>query len=98
MKIALVTGASIGLGLEWCRQLSSSGYKVILTARDIEKAQESVEQLISEGINNLFPYKLDIANLDQITDLASWIEKLFGRLVLEWRLLTIYANLGCSHC
>ena len=49
MKIALVTGASRGLGLEWCRQLSSSGYKVILTARDIEKAQESVEQFVADG-------------------------------------------------
>ncbi|MCL2926202.1 MAG: SDR family oxidoreductase [Trichodesmium sp. MAG_R04] len=82
MKIALVTGASRGLGLEWCRQLNSLGYKVILTARDIEKAQESVNKLISEGINNLFPYKLDVANLDQITDLAGWIKKLFGRLDL----------------
>ncbi|MCH7403337.1 SDR family NAD(P)-dependent oxidoreductase [Belliella kenyensis] len=43
MKTALVTGAYKGLGFEWCKQLGKEGYKVILTARDLEKAQEAAE-------------------------------------------------------
>ena len=31
MRTALVTGASRGLGLEWCRQLAKDGYRVVLT-------------------------------------------------------------------
>ncbi|MBL7837140.1 MAG: SDR family NAD(P)-dependent oxidoreductase, partial [Bacteroidetes bacterium] len=43
MKIALVTGAYKGLGFEWCKQLGKLGYKVILSARDLKKAQEAAE-------------------------------------------------------
>ena len=39
MDIALVTGASKGLGLEWVTQLAEAGYAVVLTARSLEKAQ-----------------------------------------------------------
>ena len=44
-KIALITGAYKGLGFEWCRQLAKQGYKVVLTARDLQKAQEAAEKL-----------------------------------------------------
>ena len=33
-KMALVTGANRGMGLETCRQLTRLGYQVILTSRD----------------------------------------------------------------
>ena len=38
-KIALVTGANRGIGLEICRQLVKEGIFVILTSRDVEKGQ-----------------------------------------------------------
>lgn len=41
MKIALVTGASRGLGLECCRQLAGRGCRVFVTARSLEAAIES---------------------------------------------------------
>jgi len=45
-RIALVTGACKGLGLEGCRQLGKAGYIVILTARDLTKANEQLNKFL----------------------------------------------------
>ena len=42
-KRALVTGGSGGLGAETARALASKGAHVIVTARDLEKAQAAVK-------------------------------------------------------
>ena len=41
-KIALVTGANRGIGLEICKQLAQNGFQVILSARNAEKGKEAV--------------------------------------------------------
>src|SRR3712207_6262754 len=45
-KVAFVTGAGRGIGLEVCRQLAERGMTVVLTARDLEKARAAAEQLV----------------------------------------------------
>jgi NAD(P)-dependent dehydrogenase (short-subunit alcohol dehydrogenase family) len=50
-QIALVTGASRGIGLEWCRQLGQLGYTVILTARSQEKAEATIKKLMPSESN-----------------------------------------------
>jgi NAD(P)-dependent dehydrogenase (short-subunit alcohol dehydrogenase family) len=45
-KVAVVTGAGRGIGLEVCRQLAERGMTVVLTARDPEKAKAAAEQLV----------------------------------------------------
>lgn len=63
MDIAVVTGAPKGLGLEWCNQLAHLGYKVVLTARDLNKAKEAAEILNEQDLwctqgNLMLPQKL----------------------------------------
>ncbi len=79
MKIALVTGAYKGLGLEWCRQLGKIGYTVILTAREIQKAKEAADFLAKEGITAV-PKPLDVTNESEIASLAHWTEFNYGHL------------------
>lgn len=64
-KTALVIGASRGLGLGFTRQLSASGWQVIATARDPQKADElaAVDQVRVEP--------LDIADPAQVEALRS---------------------------
>lgn len=81
MKVALVTGAYKGLGLEWCKQLGKIGYKVILTARDFEKAQEAAE-LLNEQELVIYPKALEVTNENQIQDIADWAREMFGRVDL----------------
>ena len=49
-QIALVTGANRGIGLEVCRQLAQRGMTVILSARDLGKA-ESAAQTLRDDVN-----------------------------------------------
>ena len=44
-EVALVTGASSGIGAEFAKQLSAEGYEVILLARRAERMQALASQL-----------------------------------------------------
>lgn len=81
MKIALVTGAYKGIGFEWCRQLGKQGYKVILTARDLKKAQEAAE-LLNEQELVIYPKALEVTDEKQIEEVAVWANEMFGRVDL----------------
>jgi NAD(P)-dependent dehydrogenase (short-subunit alcohol dehydrogenase family) len=81
MKIALVTGAYKGLGFEWCKQLLNRGYKVILTARDVKKAEEAAQQLSIQG-DDIYPKALEVTDEDQLRELAEWVHQKFGKIDL----------------
>jgi NAD(P)-dependent dehydrogenase (short-subunit alcohol dehydrogenase family) len=81
MKIALVTGAYKGLGFEWCRQLGKQGYKVILTARELEKANEAAELLNEEDLV-IYPKALEVTNEKQMEEIANWAKEMFGYIDL----------------
>src|SRR5208283_4603568 len=50
-RIALVTGANKGIGLETARQLANSGIHVILAARDGAKGAAAAQTLKGEGLD-----------------------------------------------
>lgn len=78
-KIALVTGANKGIGLETVRQLASKGVHVLLGARDIAKATAAAQPLIASGLK-VEPIELDVTNSAHIASAATMIQAKFGRL------------------
>lgn len=78
-KIAIVTGANRGIGLETCRQLSQQGMRTILTSRDKAKGQSAQQNLLKEGIEVIY-HQLDVTDLDSISRLRSYVEEKFDRL------------------
>lgn len=68
MATVLITGASRGLGLEFCRQYAQSGWTVIACCRNPEYAFE-LNNLASDDGNVLIE-TLDISDLEQIEVLA----------------------------
>lgn len=77
--VALVTGAGRGIGLEVVRQLARLGGPVLLTARDVRKAEAAAAQLSFDGLMAL-PSALDVTSSDSIHDLADRVERDHGRL------------------
>ncbi|HEX4156240.1 MAG TPA: SDR family oxidoreductase [Acidobacteriaceae bacterium] len=76
-KVALISGANKGLGLETARQLGQTGYTVLLGSRDPEKGTVAAEQLRKEGINAT-AVRLDVTSQADIDAVAKLIEEQFG--------------------
>ncbi|XP_043693456.1 salutaridine reductase-like [Telopea speciosissima] len=79
-RLAVVTGANKGIGLEICRQLASNGVAVILTARDENRGVEAVEKLKGSGLSDVVFHQLDVIDSASIASLAHFIKTQFGKL------------------
>ena len=49
LPLAVVTGASRGIGIEVCRQLAALGYIVVLGSRDLREAELAAKELDPNG-------------------------------------------------
>ena len=58
-KIALVTGANRGLGLETARQLAAKGVKVLMAGRSEGAIHAAADELRAEGLEGLSALKAD---------------------------------------
>ncbi|MEO6806156.1 MAG: SDR family oxidoreductase [Edaphobacter sp.] len=78
-KIALITGANKGIGLETARQLGKLGITVLVGARDLAKGEAAVAELKKDGIDAR-AVKLDVDNAADYEVVKKLIEKDYGRL------------------
>lgn len=78
-KIALITGASKGLGFETAYQLGVKGYTVIVAARTQQKSNETAEKLKSKGVHAV-GMQLDVVNDKDVDNLSKTINEHFGKL------------------
>jgi NAD(P)-dependent dehydrogenase (short-subunit alcohol dehydrogenase family) len=78
-KIALITGANKGIGLETARQLGQQGITVLAGARDETKAKQAAEELCKAGLD-AHGIVIDVNNADSIQRAAARIERDYGRL------------------
>lgn len=78
-RIALVTGANKGIGLEIARQLAHAGVFVILGARDPARAKAAVEDLASKGLK-AESVAIDLTDAASIAAAAVEIRTTYGRL------------------
>jgi NAD(P)-dependent dehydrogenase (short-subunit alcohol dehydrogenase family) len=60
-RVALVTGANRGMGLETCRQLLTRGLRVVLAGRD-EEAAERARRALGDAARNAMSVRLDVTD------------------------------------
>lgn len=78
-KIALVTGATRGIGLETVRQLATAGVHTLLAGRDLTRANEAAKALQAQGLP-VEVIALDITDSASIAAAAKQVEAAHGRL------------------
>ena len=78
-KVALITGANRGIGLETARQLGKKDVAVVVAARSLAAAQETAATLQAEGID-AFPVKLDVTQPDDRKSAAKQVADKYGKL------------------
>ena len=69
MKTALITGASRGIGLEFCRQYAAEGWRVLACSRHPEKS-DALKKLAAQYPALIKLHALDVADHAQIEHLA----------------------------
>lgn len=78
-KVALVTGASAGVGAAIAEELARCGLKVIGLARRSDKVEE-LKQKIGRVKGGLVPWKGDISRQEEIVRTFQWIKHKFGTI------------------
>jgi 3-oxoacyl-[acyl-carrier protein] reductase len=76
-KVALITGASRGIGFAIAQNLGRMGAKLSLCARDSGKLESATNELKHEGITALCT-KTDVTHADQIAALVQTTERSLG--------------------
>lgn len=78
-RVAVVTGASKGIGYGLAKALANAGAKVALAARNVDRLNKLAEEIGSEGGRALVA-PLDVTDVPQIDDVMQQIRDHWGSL------------------
>jgi 3-oxoacyl-[acyl-carrier protein] reductase len=80
-EVALVTGASSGLGWRFAQVLAAHGARVVLAARRVERLEDLKARIVARG-GEAESVALDVAERAQIPDAFEAAERAFGTVTL----------------
>ncbi|TEA02394.1 Fatty acyl-CoA reductase [Mycobacteroides salmoniphilum] len=82
-RVAVITGANTGLGLETARALAAAGAQVVLAVRDLDKGAAAVDEIKKTApAGNLALQRLDLSSLSNITSAAGQLRADYPRIDL----------------
>ena len=73
-QIALITGATSGIGAEYARRLSSDGYDLIITGRRSEKVHALADELARVNGGHVEVHIVELSDTVQVNDLIEKIQ------------------------
>lgn len=91
-QVALVTGASKGIGADLARSLADAGARVAVAARDGEALTALASEISAAG-GEAFVAEMDVSRVESIRDAIKTVHEHFGRLDI----LVNNAGLGANH-
>lgn len=83
--IALITGATAGIGRAIATQLAQMNYNLILTGRRKERLEQIAEALKEEYHIEVLPLSFDVRNRSQVADFL-------GQIPQEWQAIDVLVN------
>ena len=81
-KIVFVTGANKGIGFGIAKYLGLSGWKVIVGARNEERAERAIGELTSAGVDVAGWVNIELGDLESIGQAATEVAARFPELTL----------------
>ena len=81
-RIALITGANSGLGLETAKALVARGATVVLACRDPQRAETARQQLLPVARAGVDLLKLNLADLTSVAEAAAEVGRRYSQLDL----------------
>ena len=79
-QVAVVSGASSGLGQQMALALARQGASLAILARRVERLEEFKPKLLEAGAKKVVAYKCDVTLTDNINAVAEEVEKEFGKV------------------
>jgi NAD(P)-dependent dehydrogenase (short-subunit alcohol dehydrogenase family) len=76
-RVAIVTGGAMGIGREIAQGFLEAGAQVVITSRDLDRAQCAAEELKSKSIIGL---ALDVRNPESVSTVFAEVSSRFGRI------------------
>jgi NAD(P)-dependent dehydrogenase (short-subunit alcohol dehydrogenase family) len=89
-KVALITGASRGIGLAIARSFAAEGYKLVITGRKLPPLEKAGRELTRLG-SRVLAKVCDVRDPESVQSLAASVKKQFGRVDI------LINNAGIAH-
>ena len=78
-KVAVITGASSGLGKQMTKAFAYQGADLVILARRLDRLEELKKELENTNVN-ILPIKCDVTSTEDINNAAKIAEKEFGHI------------------
>lgn len=79
-RVAVITGASSGLGTQLATAFAKQGANLVILARRLNRLEELAIKLTSSYGIKVLPLKCDVTNTSDIETVAAKVEQEFGRV------------------
>lgn len=79
-RTAVVSGASLNIGLEAARGLAEAGAHVVMLARDAERLEAAADEVTESTGAKVTAHACDVSREDDCSELLSWLGAEFGQV------------------
>ncbi len=92
-KVAIITGGNQGIGRDYCFGFIKEGAKVVVAARNVEKSEAVVKELIDAG-GDAIALKVDVSKEEDTKMMAAKTVEKYGKIDILLNNAAIYSGLS----